>query len=100
MQRVDRLLIQVKRAYGVNTKQVCLGFVNMLDNGKWEAKADLWDGKDGSQKPEDRVTSIHDTKEEAISSIEALAEAYAPTGKYKPLFEDVPILIMDYGLED
>ena len=33
--------------------------------------------------------------EEAIGSIEALAEAYAPTGKYIPLFEDVPILIND-----
>ncbi len=97
MKRVDRLYIQVQRAYGQHDKQLSIGLVNYLDSGEWEAIADLWDGKEGSHKPEDRITSTHATMEDAIKAIEAVAEAHKPLGNYKAMFEDVPIIINDIG---
>ena len=101
MQRVDRLLIKVRRAYGQSDKQLSLAFIDYVTDGEhagqWKARADLWDGKEGSFKPEDRVTSYHSTQEEAIEAIKAVEEAHAPIGLYKPMFEDVPIIINDIG---
>lgn len=100
MKRVDRLFIQVKRAYGESDKQVSIGFVDLMKKGeykgKWRSRADLWDGKPGSQKPEDRIYSYHDTQEDAIKAIQAVAEIHAPQGKRKSFSEDVPIIIMDF----
>lgn len=67
MQRVDRLLIKVRRAYGQSDKQLSLAFIDYVRDGEhagqWQARADLWDGKEGSFKPEDRITSYHSTQE-------------------------------------
>jgi hypothetical protein len=102
MKRVDRLYIQLQRAYGETDKQASLGFVDpVYKEGdytvieKWKATAVLWDGKTGSCKEEDYITSYHSTQEEAVKAIEAIAEKYAPTGLKKAMFEDFPILIMD-----
>jgi len=45
---------------------------------------------------EDRVESIHSTIDEAIDAIKALAEAHVPTGQYKPIIENVPIIGTTY----
>lgn len=100
MNRVDRLYIQVKRAYGESDKYVYLGFVDLMEEGNhkgmYRSRADLWDGKIGSVKPEDSIYSYHKTKEEAIKAIELEAEAHKPSGgKYK--VEDVPIIVCDWG---
>ena len=105
MQRVDRLLIKVRRAYGQTDKQLSIAFIDYETDGEhagqWKARADLWDGKEGSFKPEDRITSYHSTEEEAIEAIKAVEEAHAPIGLYKPILEDVPIIINDIGaMED
>lgn len=101
MQRVDRLLIKVRRAYGETDKQLSIAFIDYMTDGEhagqWRARADLWDGKEGSFKTEDRITSYHSTQEEAIKAIEAVEEAHAPIGLYKPIMEDVPIIINDIG---
>lgn len=101
MQRVDRLLIKVRRAYGETDKQLSIAFIDYETDGEhagqWKARADLWDGKEGSFKPEDRITSYHSTQEEAIEAIKAVEEAHAPIGLYKPIMEDVPIIINDIG---
>ena len=99
MKRVDRLTIQVKRAYGQFDKQLFLAIIDYVAEGeykgKWRARADLWDGKEGSHKPEDTIYSYHDSIDEAIDAIEAVEEVHAPRGNYIPLFEDVPIIIND-----
>lgn len=99
MKRVDRLTIRIKRAYGQFDKQLSLALIDFMKEGeykgKWRARADLWDGKDGSEKPEDTIYSYHDSIDEAINAIEAVAEVHAPIGNYKVLFEDIPIIIND-----
>lgn len=101
MQRVDRLLLKVRRAYGQTDKQLSLAFVSYETNGEhkgeWKAVAVLWDGVEGSQKPEDHITSYHSTKEEAIDAIKAVEESHAPIGMYKPLMEEIPLIIDDIG---
>lgn len=101
MQRVDRLLIKVRRAYGQTDKQLDIGFIDYMTDGEhkgeWRARADLWDGKEGSFKPEDSIISYHSTQEEAVKAIEAVEEAHAPIGLYKPILGDVPIIINDIG---
>lgn len=100
MKRVDRLFIQVTRYYGGLDKQVSIGFVDLMEEGeykgKWRARADLWDGKPGSQQPEDSIYSYHDTQEDAIKAIQAVAEVHAPQGGRKSVSEDVPIIIINY----
>ena len=96
MQRVDRLYIQVRRAYGVFEKQVNTAFIEPIEGGGWRSITDLWDGKEGSyNKAEDRVISDHSTKEEAIEAVEALEEVHAPHGNYRPLFKEAVIFIND-----
>lgn len=108
MKRVDRLYIQLQRAYGQTDKQASLGFVDPVfkegsytEVESWKATAVLWDGKTGSCTEEDYITSYHSTQEEAVEAIKAIAEKHAPTGLKKAMFEDFPILIMDaVGMED
>lgn len=99
MQRVDRLLIKVRRASGQYDKQLSLAIITHERSGdhkgQWKAVADLWDGKEGSMKPEDRITSYHSTLEEAIDAVKAVEEIHAPVGNYKKLEESVPIIIDD-----
>lgn len=102
MQRVDRLLIKVRRAYGQTNKQLHLAFVSYIPDGdhkgEWEAIAELWDGVEGDEESiteEDRITSYHSTEEEAIDAIKAVEEAHAPIGLYKYIIEEVPIIIDD-----
>ena len=103
MKRIDRLYIQLQTAYGDTDKQASLGFVepdykegsNYTEIESWKATAVLWDGKQGSCKEEDYITSYHSTQEEAVDAIKAEAEKHAPTGLKKAMFEDLPILIMD-----
>lgn len=101
MQRVDRLLIKVRRASGSFDKQLAIAFITYLTHGEhagqWEARADLWDGKEGSKKPEDSIYSYHSTEEEALDAIRAVEEAHAPTGLYKPLFQEIPVIIDSVG---
>ena len=101
MKKADRLLIQVRRASGDYSKQVYLGFVDLMEDGeykgKYRSRADLWDGKQGSKKPEDSVYSYHDTVEDAVKAIEAVAEVHRPPASYKTITEDVPIIICDWG---
>lgn len=108
MQRVDRLLIKVRRAYGQTDKQLSIAIIDYIPTdiptgehaGQWRAIADLWDGKEGSFKPEDRITSYHSTLEEAKKAIEAVIEAHAPIGLYKPIMEDPTIIIDDIGYKE
>lgn len=101
MKRVDKLYIQLQRAYGQTDKQVYLGLVDPFfkegsytEVEKWKATAVLWDGKPGSYKEEDYITSYHSTQEEAVEFIEAIVEKHAPTGLKKAMYEKVPILVM------
>lgn len=102
MKRVDRLYIQLQRAYGKTGKQVSLGFVEPVfkegsyttEVESWKATAVLWDGKMGSCTEEDYITSYHSARKEAVEAIKAIAEKYAPTELKKAMFEDFPILII------
>ena len=64
MKRIDRLYIQLQKAYGATDKQASLGFVypgykegDYTVIEKRKATAVLWDGKEGSCKEEDYITS-------------------------------------------
>ena len=98
MHRVDKLLNKASSTYGNAGKEVSMAFIDPVFDGdeivRWEARADLWDGKPASVKDEDRPTSYHDTLEEAQQHIEELIERFKPKGK-RPKFDPITVII-DY----
>jgi hypothetical protein len=99
MDKVDRLLIQVRRAFGEHTKQVSQGFVDVVgsgeNKGKFRSTAVLWDGYTTS--PTEKVISYHDSIDEALKAIEAVAEIHKPPVGYKTIQQEVPVLICEWG---
>lgn len=91
MKRIDRLLMRAIEEYRQNSSGLDIAFVIEQEDGSWEAKGQLWDGKKGSGTQE--VSSIHSTQEEAIEAINQLAEEY-------PSKEDLLIFIEDFGYNE
>lgn len=95
MKRVDRLLLQVQNAQRLDALQLSVAFIDKNEqSGKWEAIADLWDGK--PQGETRRLTMVCDTEEEAIAAVDEVNELHQPTGKrasegYRP------VVIMGYN---
>ena len=90
MRRIERLYLKAAKAKLSNAKSLCLAFVSEKDDGRFEAKGMLWDGRTGSMTDDDEIVSLHDTQDQAIEAIYKLAEKY-------PNREDIRIIIEDYG---
>ena len=90
MRRIERLYLKAAKAKLLNVKSLCLAFVSEKEDGSFEARGMLWDGRIGSMTDDDEIVSLHDTQEQAIEAIYRLAEQY-------PNREDVRIIIEDYG---
>ena len=77
MERVDRILIKARKAARAKLERFTVGFVTYEpDKGKYKADGGLWNGKKGGGRS---VISYHDTPEDAISCLEALADEYPNT---------------------
>ena len=84
MQRVDRLLAKAKKAAQSKAERFHMGFVEPdPDTGLWIAMGDLSTGKEGGGR---RITTEHDTMEDAVAALHALAAEY-------PNYADAPIFI-------
>ena len=89
MRTIDRLIIKASKKYGLTGKELYIGFIDLLENGAWQAIADVWTGKKGTQ---ERFSETVSTLEDAKAFIETIA------GKYPPS-QDISILINN-GLAD
>lgn len=90
MKTIDRLILRACKQYGLTGKEIYLAFIDMLDNGKWQATADIWSGQQGSG---ERFTETAETLEDARLFIEGIAEKYPPR-------KDLTIIINDLPRED
>lgn len=50
MKTIDRLIIKASKAYGLTGKEISVAIISSMDNGKWQARAQIWTGKAGSGK--------------------------------------------------
>ena len=89
MRKIDRLYLKAVKAKAFNSKSLCLAFVSKTEEGCFEAKGVLWDGKPQSMQDDDLIISLHETHDEAIEAIYKLAEQY-------PNKKEVRIIINDY----
>lgn len=86
MQRVDRLLAKAKKAAQSKAERFHMGFVEPdPDTGLWIAMGDLSTGKEGGGR---RITTVHDTMEDAVAALHALTTEY-------PNYEREPIIFID-----
>ncbi len=86
MQRVDRLLAKAKRAAQRKAERFFMGFVDYdPDKGKWIAIGDLWTGKQGGGR---RITTEHDSMDDAVAALEALSNEYPNTVEDTSIFID------------
>ena len=98
MRRVDRLLIKVQEAYRLDALQLSIAFLEKDPvSGKWNAIADLWDGK--PQGETKRLTMVCDTEEEALVAVDEVNELHQPTGK-RAGAGYTPVVIIDDLLQD
>ena len=89
MRRVDRLLIKVQEAYRLDALQLSIAFLEKDPvSGKWNAIADLWDGK--PQGETKRLTMVCDTEEEALAAwLSALNDWRMTRGKPPQILADL-----------
>lgn len=99
MKKVDKLFMQVKMATTDYTKQVAVAFVDLMEDGRYRSRADMWDGKPGSMRDEDRIYGYHETEEEAKQAIRDLIEAHRPPGS-RGSSDNVPILVCGFNIDD
>lgn len=86
MDKVDRLIIQAKKAAKRKAERFTVGIVTPdPDTGKWIAKGDLWAGK---QRGGRRITTEHNTMEAAVNALQALADTYPNTVEDAVIFID------------
>lgn len=86
MQRVDRLLAKAKKAAQSKAERFHMGFVEPdPDTGLWIAMGDLSTGKEGGGR---RITTEHDTMEDALDALHALAAEYPNTVEDAVIFID------------
>jgi hypothetical protein len=85
MKTIDRLIIKASKAYGLTGKEISVAIISLMDNGKWQAQAQIWTGKAGSG---ETLYKECDTLEDAESYINELADAYPPK-------DDIPVIIDD-----
>ncbi len=92
MHRVDRLLLKVQQAERLDNLQLAVAFIEPK-GGKWEACAQLWNGKDHDKGGlTEYVKILCDTQEEALAAVDEVEKAHAPTGNRAKLFNSVCII--------
>ncbi|WP_313563193.1 hypothetical protein [Ruminiclostridium cellobioparum] len=84
MRNVDRLIIKAKNKRGETAYMLSMAFIQC--GKQYTALCDLWNGKPGSGVK--RIESEHQTLDQAIKAIHALAEQY-------PNEDDVVIIVDD-----
>lgn len=86
MRKVDRLLVKAKKAVQRKAERFFGGFVDYdPDRGIWEARGDLWTGKQGGGR---QIVIEHDTLEAAVAALEALSNEYPNTVEDTVIFID------------
>lgn len=86
MDKVDRLIIQAKKAAQRKAERFYMGFVNYdPDTGKWTAQGQLCGGKISGVR---QIFTEHDTIEAAVDALQALADEYPNTVEDAVIFID------------
>ena len=86
MDKVDRLIIQAKKAAQRKAERFYMGFVNFdPDTGIWTAQGQLCGGKINGVR---QIFTEHDTMETAVDALHALADEYPNTVEDAVIFID------------
>ncbi len=85
MRTIDRLLIKAKKKYGADKLIVAFVYPSDIEEGKWIARGDIWNGIPHSGVTQ--ATCICDTIDEAIQALNELSEEH-PNDKDLRIFID------------
>lgn len=86
MDKVDRLIIQAKKAAQRKAERLYMGFVNFdPGTGIWTAQGQLCGGKINGVR---QIFTEHDTMETAVDALHALADEYPNTVEDAVIFID------------